>query len=163
MKYFLQLAALYIGTMLTFNVCAAKLWQLGPFIFTAGIILVPITYIFSDVLTEVYGYARTRQVIWLGFICNALMIAAIQVAIWLPPAEGWNLQNEFTLILENTPRIAFASLMAYLVGEFINSYVMAKLKVISNGEHLWFRAIASTIFGLTLPPKLDPCRIRVLL
>jgi queuosine precursor transporter len=147
LKYFHMLVAMYIATMLTFNVVAVKLWQFGSLVFTAGILLVPITYIFGDVLTEVYGYARTRQVIWLGFACNCLMILAIKVAVSLPPAPGWNLQSEFQMVLESTPRIAFASLMAYLAGEFVNSYVIAKLKLSNRGHTLFFRCFTSTALG----------------
>jgi uncharacterized integral membrane protein (TIGR00697 family) len=147
LKYFPLFACLYIGTMLTFNIVAVKLWQVGPLVFTAGILLVPVTYIFGDILTEVYGYARTRQIIWIGFACNALMILAIQVAILLPAAEGWKFQEQFTAILQSTPRIATASLLAYLAGEFTNSYVMAKMKIKNQGNRLLLRCLGSTAAG----------------
>lgn len=147
LKYFPLIACLYIATMLTFNIVAVKLWHIGPIVFTAGILLVPITYIFGDILTEVYGYARTRQIIWIGFFCNALMILIIQLAILLPPAQSWGLQEQFQAILQNTPRIAAASLFAYLAGEFANSYVMAKMKLKYNGQKLLLRCLGSTAAG----------------
>ena len=146
-RYLKLLTAFYVATLLIFNVLAVKLWHVGPMIFTAGILLVPITYIFGDVLTEVYGYARTRQVIWIGFLCNALMIAAIEIAILLPPAPNWHQQNAFAELLGSTPRIALASLLAYWVGEFANSYVVARMKVATEGRFLWARLVASTVVG----------------
>ena len=146
--YYLKLlTVLYVATLLIFNIVAVKLWHFGPLVFTAGILLVPLTYIFGDVLTEVYGYARTRQIIWLGFICNALMILCIELAIRLPAAPDWHMQNEFAALLGNTPRIAAASLLAYWAGEFMNSYVIARMKVACKGRFMWLRMVASTLAG----------------
>jgi len=141
------LTILYVSTLLIFNILAVKLWHLGPFIFTAGILLVPLTYIFGDVLTEVYGYGKTRRIIWIGFACNALMIACIELAILLPPAPNWHMQNEFAALLGTTPRIALGSLAAYWAGEFVNSYVIARMKVASNGRWIWTRMVVSTLAG----------------
>ena len=146
-KYLRLFTALYIATLLIFNIVAVKLWHIGPLVFTAGILLVPITYIFGDILTEVYGYARTRQIIWMGFTANALMILFIEVAVLLPPAPDWHLQSQFVEILGSTPRIALASLLAYWAGEFSNSYVIARLKVATNGRWLLLRLVFSTLAG----------------
>ena len=120
---------------------------LGPVVFGAGVIFFPISYIFGDVLTEVYGYARTRKVIWTGFV--ALLFAAVMasIVVALPPAPGWPNQEAFQTVFGNTWRIVLASMTAYFCGEFVNSYVLAKMKVWSNGKHLWMRFVGSTIAG----------------
>jgi uncharacterized integral membrane protein (TIGR00697 family) len=148
--YFNVIAGLFVATLLISNTVAVKPWQLGPFVFPGGSILFPFSYIFGDVLTEVYGYARARQVIWTGFIANTLMALVYWILIRLPPAEFWPNQQAFTLTLGQVPRIAAASFLAYLVGEFINSFVLAKMKIWTNGRHLWTRTIGSTIVGQAL-------------
>jgi queuosine precursor transporter len=137
----------FTAVLLVSNVAAQKLFAFGPFTFTGGIIVFPISYIFGDVLTEVYGYARTRRVIWMGFVCSAFMALVLFISVKLPPAEGWPFQREFATVFELVPRIVAASLLAYWAGEFCNSYVLAKIKVLMEGKYLWVRTISSTIGG----------------
>jgi uncharacterized integral membrane protein (TIGR00697 family) len=120
---------------------------LGPFSFGAGVLFFPISYIFGDVLTEVYGYARARKVVWAGF--GAIIFASFMswIVVSLRPAEGWNDQAAYLAVFGNTPRIVGASLVAFFAGEFANSYVLAKLKLMTKGKYLWTRTIGSTIVG----------------
>jgi uncharacterized integral membrane protein (TIGR00697 family) len=129
------------------NLAAQKLFQLGPATFTAGILVFPISYIFGDVLTEVYGFNRARRVIYSGLIANLFMAGVLWIAIQLPPAVGWNLQKEFAAVYSLVPRIVLASVIGYVAGELTNSFVMSRLKVITVGRHLWIRTILSTIAG----------------
>ena len=117
----------------------------GPFIFGAGVLFFPISYIFGDILTEVYGYARARKVIWAGF--GAMIFASIMafVVVALPPAPGWPNQKAYEIAFGNTWRIAGASMIAYWVGEFFNSYVLAKMKVFTEGRAMWARFVGSTV------------------
>lgn len=146
-KYFAPIAMIFVATLLISNIAAQKLFAFGPFTFTAGILLFPISYIVGDTLTEIYGYSKTRLVIWTGLICNLLLIVTIQVSIWLPPAQGWPLQEQFATVLGIIPRVVLASVLGYWAGEFANSYVLAKMKVLTNGRHLWTRTIGSTVVG----------------
>lgn len=146
-KLFDVIAMVFVATLLISNIAAQKLFAFGHLTFTAGVLLFPITYIFGDVLTEVYGYKKTRKVIWVGFFCNILMAAVLWIAIKLPPAEGWPLQEQFAQVLGLVPRIVLASVLAYWIGEFLNSYVMAKMKVFTQGRWLPVRTIASTLVG----------------
>lgn len=149
-RYLVIIGSLFVATLLISNIAAQKLIPVGPFIFTGGVLLFPFTYIFGDVLTEVYGYARTRQVIWAGFAANGLMAAFLALVIYLPPAPGWPFQTEFATALQAVPRIVVGSIVAYWVGEFANSYVLAKMKVRTGGRLLWMRTIGSTIVGQAL-------------
>jgi uncharacterized integral membrane protein (TIGR00697 family) len=126
-------------------VVALPLW--GPYVFGAGVIFFPISYIFGDILTEVYGYSRARKVIWAGF--GALIFASIMAAVVvaLPPAGFWKHQAAYEIAFGNTWRIVAASMIAYFCGEFVNSFVLAKIKVWMEGRMLWVRTIGSTIFG----------------
>jgi uncharacterized integral membrane protein (TIGR00697 family) len=144
---FLACTALFVTCLLTANTIAAKLVTLGGLTLTAGIVIFPISYVLGDVLTEVWGYAAARRVIWLGFACNALMVAAVWLGGELPAAPFWKGQAAYQEILGQTPRIVAASFVAYLVGEFANSYVLARLKVATSGRWLWVRTIGSTIVG----------------
>ena len=119
----------------------------GPFVFGAGVLFFPISYVFGDVLTEVYGYAKARKVIWAGFA--ALLFASIMAAVVvaLPPAPFWKNQGAYEVAFGNTWRIVAASMIAYFCGEFVNSYVLAKMKIASEGRALWQRTIGSTICG----------------
>src|SRR5688572_12197866 len=127
-RYFAVLASLFVAALLVSNVAAQKLIQLGPFVFPGGILLFPITYIFGDVLTEVYGFARTRQVIWAGFAANVMMALFLALVIALPAAPGWLLQREFAAALGTVPRVVVASLVGYWAGEFVNAFVLARMK-----------------------------------
>jgi len=144
---FIACTALFITCLLTANVTASKLIAAGSLTLTAGIVIFPISYIVGDVLTEVWGYAATRKVIWLGFACNAIMVAAVWAGGALPPAPFWKGQPAYEEILGQTPRILAASFVAYLVGEFANAYVLARLKIATAGRWLWVRTIGSTIVG----------------
>jgi queuosine precursor transporter len=148
--------ALFVTTLVISNIIAVKLVTLFGFIVPAAVILFPIAYIFGDVLTEVYGYARARQVIWTGFFCNLMAVIAIWIGGQLVPAPFWSAgvfttpqsaQQAYQAILGFTPRLLTASFIAYLVGEFLNSFVLAKLKVRTAGRFLWVRTISSTIIG----------------
>ncbi len=116
----------------------------------AGVIIFPMSYIFGDVFTEVYGYHNTRIVIWLGFFCSLVLVTTIWVGQILPAAPFWDGQAAYERILGYTPRLLVASFIAYLVGEFANSFVLAKMKVATNGRFLWARTIASTLVGQAL-------------
>jgi queuosine precursor transporter len=142
-RYFYLIAMAFTAVLLVSNVAAQKLFAFGPFTFTAGIIVFPISYIFGDVLTEVYGYARTRRVIWMGFVCSAFMALVLFISVKLPPAEGWPFQREFATVFELVPRIVAASLLACCC----NSYVLAKIKALMEGTYLWVITISSTIVG----------------
>ena len=147
-KYYDLVMALFVTILLCSNVIgAAKVATVWGFTFGAGVLFFPISYIFNDVLTEVYGYARARKVVWAGF--GAILFASFMswVIVTLPPAMGWNDQQAYEAVFGQTPRIVFASLTAFFVGEFANSYVLAKMKVRTNGRHLWMRTIGSTIVG----------------
>ncbi len=144
---FVLLVATFITTLIVSNIIAVKLMDIGGWILPAGIIIFPISYIIGDVLTEVYGYRRARQVIWLGFTCNLFAIAAIWLAMILPPVDFWDGQAAYERILGYTPRLLVASFLAYLMGEFANSYVLARLKIATQGRWLWTRTISSTLIG----------------
>ncbi len=146
-RYFEFVMALFVAVLLISNVASSKFLRLGPFTFDGGTILFPISYIFGDILTEVYGYARSRRVIWTGFFCTALMAIVFIIVGALPPAEGWQGQQAYMAILGQTPRIVVASLIAYFVGEFSNSYVLARMKLRTAGRWLWARTILSTVVG----------------
>ena len=151
---FVLIAAVFSTTLITSNIIAVKIFEFGPFPLDAAVLLFPITYIIGDILTEVYGYSRARQIIWIGFFCNLIAVIAISIAGAIPAAEDvWLNQESWNNILGLTPRIVAASLIAYLAGEFVNSYVLAKMKIITEGRMLWARTITSTIFG----QGLDTC------
>lgn len=145
--YFDLVMAIFVAVLLISNVASSKILDLGPFTFDGGTILFPISYIFGDILTEVYGYSRSRRVIWIGFGCAILMAVVFAIVGALPPAEGWRGQEAYMAILGQTPRIVFGSLIAYFAGEFSNSYTLAKMKVFTQGRWLWTRTIGSTIVG----------------
>ncbi len=141
------ITALFVTTLLTANIIAVKLFMVGGVVLPAGTVVFPLSYLFGDVLTEVYGYAVTRRVIWLGFFCNLVMVIAIWVGQELPAAGFWDGQGAYVRILGFAPRLLAASFVAYLIGEFVNSYVLAKLKIATKGRWLWSRTIGSTVVG----------------
>ena len=150
--YELVMAAFVIVLICSNLIGPAKIAQitlpyLGVVTFGAGVLFFPISYVFGDILTEVYGYARARKVIWAGFtgLGFASFMAAVVVA--LPPAPFWNNQAAYEIAFGSTWRIVLASMCAYFCGEFVNSYVLAKMKIITAGKWLWTRTIGSTIFG----------------
>jgi uncharacterized integral membrane protein (TIGR00697 family) len=149
-NWFLLVAALFVTCLIVSNIIAVKVIDVAGMILPAAIIIFPISYILGDVLTEVYGFARARQVIWLGFLCNLFAVVAISLGGLLPAAVFWEGQGAWDMILGAVPRILVASFLAYLVGELVNSYVLARLKVAMEGRHLWVRTIGSTLAGQLL-------------
>jgi uncharacterized integral membrane protein (TIGR00697 family) len=145
--WFLIVVAVFVTCLITANIIAVKLVDLFGLILPAAIFIFPLSYITGDVLTEVYGYRQARKVIWLGFLCNVLVVVAIWIAQVLPAASFWDGQRAYERILGYTPRILMASFLAYLVGEFANSFVLAKLKIATQGRWLWMRTIGSTLVG----------------
>ncbi len=146
-KHLDTITVLFVAVLLISNIAATKITTLGPFTFDAGTLLFPLAYIFGDILTEVYGYKKSRRVIWLGFLSTILMSAIFMIVAKLPAAADWPFQEDYMNILGYTPRIVFASLIAYLAGEFSNATILAKMKVKMKGRHLWARTIGSTIVG----------------
>ncbi len=144
---FVFIAALFVTILVTSNILAVKLIEVAGLVLPAAIILFPISYILGDVLTEVYGYSQTRRVIWLGFLLNLVAVTAIWAAGLIPAAGFWQGQEAWTTIFGQVPRILAASFIAYLVGEFANAYVLAKIKIATGGKMLWLRTIGSTIIG----------------
>lgn len=147
-----MLSALFVTVLLTSNLIAVKLVAFGPWVLPAAVIIFPLSYLFGDVLTEVYGYATTRRVIWLGFVCNLVFVLFIALAGALPGASIWQPSDQaaYSRILGFTPRLLAASFAAYLAGEFLNSFVMARLKILTGGRRLWTRTISSTVLGQAL-------------
>lgn len=150
------ITAFFVTVLIVSNLTSNKVLVLGPFTFDGGTILFPLAYIFGDVLTEVYGYKASRRVIWTGFACLAVIVLTFAVVVALPPAADWVLsgfntteasQIAFAAVLGQTPRIVLGSLVAYWAGEFTNSYILAKLKVRTQGKQLWARTISSTLVG----------------
>ncbi|HEY8351702.1 MAG TPA: queuosine precursor transporter [Sphingomonadales bacterium] len=147
-RYYDLVMAAFVAVLLCSNIIGpAKIATLWGFTFGAGVLFFPISYVFGDVLTEVYGYARARKVIWAGFAALAFAAFMSFVIVSLPPAEGWPHQEAYAAVLGQTPRIVAASLTAFLTGELINAYVLARMKVWTKGRYLWTRTIGSTIVG----------------
>lgn len=140
-------AAVFIACLITSNIIAVKIIQVGGIILPAAILVFPISYIFGDILTEVYGFKIARKVIWLGFFCNLIAVFFIWLGGLLPAASFWPNQEAYDSILGYVPRVLAASFAAYLVGEFANSFVMAKMKIKTKGRWLWTRTIGSTVVG----------------
>lgn len=145
--FFLLSAAIFITCLLVSNIIAVKLIKIFGLILPAAIVVFPITYIFGDILTEVYGYGRARLVIWLGFFCNLIMVGFIKLGEILPAVSFWSYQEAYSQILGFTPRLLLASFTGYLVGEFLNSFVLSKMKILTRGRLLWTRTIGSTVLG----------------
>jgi uncharacterized integral membrane protein (TIGR00697 family) len=145
--WFVIMMAVFVTCLITANITAVKLVSVFGFILPAAIFIFPISYITGDVLTEVYGYSRARKVIWLGFVCNFIVVLFIWIGQILPPAVFWDGQTAYERILGYTPRLLVASFLAYLVGEFANSFVLAKMKIATRGRWLWLRTIGSTLVG----------------
>jgi uncharacterized integral membrane protein (TIGR00697 family) len=144
---FVIIAAFFVTCLLTANILIVKQISIGGLVLPAAIIIFPLNYIFGDVLTEVYGYKQARFIIWIGFACNLLTVLAFWIGGLLPPAPVFDAQSSYDRILGSTPRFLLASFLAYLVGEFANSYILAKMKVATRGRWLWSRTIGSTIVG----------------
>jgi queuosine precursor transporter len=149
-RYLDVVSVTFVVVLLVSNLTAIKPLALPSWLhlqMDGGNILFPISYIFGDILVEVYGYARSRRVIWLGFGANAAAALVFSLIVAWPPAAGWDLQGAFASVLGQTPRIVAASLAAFLCGEFTNSYILAKMKILTGGRWLWTRTIGSTVAG----------------
>ena len=144
---FMVVTGLFITCLITANIIAVKLVVIFGHVLPAAIIIFPLSYIIGDILTEVYGYRQARAVIWLGFLCNLVAVAAIWVGGLLTPASFWGGQDAYDSILGYTPRLLMASFAAYLIGELANSTILAKMKIWTQGRWLWSRTISSTIIG----------------
>lgn len=148
LRYFDFVMAAFVVILLLSNLIgAAKLSTLGGVTFGAGILFFPLGYVIGDVLTEVYGYARARRCVWAGFVAMLFMALMSWVVVALPPAAGWPGQAAYEAVFGSTWRIVFASLVAFWAGEFTNSFVLARMKVLTQGKHLWMRTIGSTVVG----------------
>ncbi len=144
------ITALFVTCLLTANIIGVKIWASGSVSLPAAVIIFPFSYIFGDILTEVYGYRQARKVIWLGFLCNLIFVLFVWLGKILPPASFWTGQEAYNTILGYAPRLLAASFLGYLVGEFANSFVLAKMKIMTKGRLLWLRTIGSTIIGESL-------------
>lgn len=139
--------AIFASILLISNLGAVKLVAFGSIITDGGAVLFPLAYIFGDILTEVYGYRYARRAIWTGFFVMLLAVVTLTIVRFLPAAPGWEGQSAFDATLGFFPRIVIASLVAYVFGEFLNSFVLAKLKVRTGGKQLWLRLVGSTVVG----------------
>ncbi len=149
-KYLVPITGLFAATLVISNTMESKVFDFGPLALTAGTIIFPLAYLFNDVLTEVYGYAAARRVIWTGFAAMVLMSVFYAIAVALPPSGIWTGQEGYAATLGVVPRIAFASVIAYFCGEFVNSYIVAKMKVAMQGKKMGLRFVASTMVGETI-------------
>ena len=141
------LTTAFVVVLLVSNLLAQKIVQFGPIHTSGAMVLFPITYIFGDVFTEVYGYGASRRAIWLGFFGTALLYAVSAFVIALPADPAWHGQAAFVTVFSILPRILVASLIAFWAGEFANSYTMARLKLLTQGRYLWTRTVGSTVVG----------------
>jgi uncharacterized integral membrane protein (TIGR00697 family) len=158
-KYLNLLIITFVVILLISNLIAQKFTAIGSMRFSAAMLLFPITYIFGDVFTEVYGYSASRKAIWRGFFASGLLTIMGLFAIWLPPAPEFKNQAAFEVIFGAQPRIVAGSLLAFWFGEFANSYTMAKLKLLTKGRHLWTRTVSSTIVGQGVDTTIVVCFI----
>jgi uncharacterized integral membrane protein (TIGR00697 family) len=153
LRYFDFVMAAFVTILLLSNVLGAgkvavvDLPGIGAWPFGAGILFFPLSYVIGDVLTEVYGYGRARRCIWAGFVALLFMAFMAYVVVKLPPAPDWTGQAGYEAVFGQVPRIVFASMVAFWAGEFVNSFVLAKMKVWTEGRHLWTRTIGSTVVG----------------
>src|SRR3989344_310412 len=146
-KYLGAISVFFVSVLLISNVASTKIVDLKWFTFDGGTLLFPLSYIFGDILTEVYGYKKSRGVIWLGFFMALMMSVVFIVVGKLPADASWGNQAAYDAILGLTPRIVVASLIAYFFGEFSNSFILAKMKIWTKGKWLWTRTIGSTVVG----------------
>ena len=144
---FVIIAAIFVTCLITANIIAVKITGVGSVFLPAAIIVFPLSYIFGDILTEVYGYRWARRVIWLGFLCNLIFVFFAWVGQLLPAAPFWQDQAAYSSILGYAPRLLAASFCGYLAGEFANSFIMARMKIATQGRWLWTRTIGSTVIG----------------
>jgi uncharacterized integral membrane protein (TIGR00697 family) len=146
-KYLDPLVTVFVVVLLISNIVGQKISAFGPLRVSGAQLLFPITYIFGDIFTEVYGYAASRKAIWIGFFASLLLSVMSIICVKLPAAPEWPNQQAFATVFYTVPRLVAASLLAYWCGEFANSYTLAKMKLVTKGKHLWTRTIGSTIVG----------------
>ncbi len=147
-RYFDYVMAAFVAILLLSNIIgASKLTTVAGVTFGAGVMFFPISYVIGDVLTEVYGYANARRCIWAGFAALIFMAFMAWVVVQMPPADGWPHQAAYVAVFADLWRLALASITAFWVGEFINSFVLARMKLWTQGKHLWSRTIGSTVVG----------------
>lgn len=146
-RYFSIITGVFSACLVVSNILDTKFFQIGETVFPAGIILFPVVYVFGDVFTEVYGYSQSRKAIWTGFFSLTILVVSLEVARRLPAASFWQNQAAFDTILGKVPRIVFASIFAYFAGEFVNSFILAKLKIRQEGKSMPIRFVASTVAG----------------
>ncbi|GMU54300.1 MAG: hypothetical protein AMXMBFR33_34460 [Candidatus Xenobia bacterium] len=150
MRYLDLITASFVAVLLISNIAAIKVFEVGGLVFDGGAFIFPISYVFGDILTEVYGYQKSRRVIWTGFFWLLVMNLVLALSVAMPPDPEWNQnvgQEAFRKVLGVSPRIALAGLLGYFWGEFANSYVLARMKVAASGRNLWQRTIGSTLVG----------------
>jgi uncharacterized integral membrane protein (TIGR00697 family) len=159
-RYFDFVMAAFVTILLLSNLIGAgkravvDLPLLGTTPFGAGVLFFPVSYVIGDILTEVYGYAHARRCIWAGFVALLFMVFMSVVVVALPPDAGWTGQPAYEAVFGQTPRIVFASVAAFWAGEFVNSYVLARMKIWTQGRMLWTRTIGSTVFGQAIDSAL---------
>ena len=147
-KLFMCIGIIFVTCLLLSNLIAGKMWAVTADItLPAAVILFPLTYIIGDVFTEVYGFRKARTIIWLGFGCSFFAVLIYLVTIALPHPGYWENQEAYAVVMGTTPRVAIASFAGYLFGEFSNSFMLSKLKVVTKGKNLWLRTILSTVVG----------------
>jgi uncharacterized integral membrane protein (TIGR00697 family) len=146
-RFYDILVHIFVVVLLISDLVAQKICAIGPFKVSGALLLFPITYIFGDIFTEVYGYAGSRRAIWIGFFSLGLLALMSVITVWAPPAPGWPHQGAFATVFYVVPRIFAASITAFWAGEFVNSYVMAKMKLWTEGRYLWTRTVGSTVAG----------------
>jgi queuosine precursor transporter len=141
------LICLFVAILLISNLIAGKFFAIGIFRVSCAQMLFPLTYIFGDIFTEVYGYSASRRAIWYGFFMSFLVVVISGIAVRIPPAPEYKNQDAFATVFSPIGRIVAASLIAYFCGEFANSFTLAKMKLLTKGKHLWTRTIGSTVVG----------------
>ena len=146
-RYYDILVHIFVVVLLISNLVGSKICAIGPFRISGAQLLFPITYIFGDIFTEVYGYSGSRRAIWIGFFASGLMALMGYVTVHIPPAPDWPNQHSFEVVFNFVPRMVAASLVAFWCGEFANSYTLAKMKLLTEGRWLWTRTVGSTVVG----------------
>ncbi len=146
-RYYDICVHIFVVILLISNLVAAKIIQVGPFQISGALLLFPLTYIFGDIFTEVYGYSGSRRAIWIGFFASTLLAVLAKIIVVLPPAPEFLHQEAYAIVFDAVPRAILGSLAAFWAGEFTNSYVLAKMKLYTGGKYLWTRTVGSTVVG----------------
>jgi len=144
---FMFAGILFATCLLISNILATKILLIGSWAAPAGVLIFPVAYILNDLITEVWGFAKARLIIWTGFVVNIIAVVFFSFGIVIPGAPFWQNQEAFATVLGNTPRIVLASMSAYLIGSFLNAFVMSRMKVATKGKGFSIRAIVSTVVG----------------